>query len=111
MSDSSKTQKALTGPLKMWHGKLGSSEWALPAIESRCDQLARPEYADTKAHEYSEVPEVLSAKVDLLCSLLHKSKHTVVYSGAGISTSSGLHDYATKAEESLEGWERYKGVT
>jgi NAD-dependent SIR2 family protein deacetylase len=50
------------------------------------------------AHEYEEEPYVLRQKISLLCSLLTESRSCVVYSGAGISTSTGIPDYATKSE-------------
>jgi NAD-dependent SIR2 family protein deacetylase len=45
---------------------------------------------------------VLQAKVDALARLVEASQHCLVYSGAGISTSSGISDYATRAETSSE---------
>jgi NAD-dependent SIR2 family protein deacetylase len=39
---------------------------------------------------------VLLAKVKLLAAMLKRSKRPVVYAGAGLSTASGILDYATK---------------
>jgi NAD-dependent SIR2 family protein deacetylase len=80
------------------HGSLGSKSWEPPRIRVMCDLDARPGYDSMKAHEYEDVPDVLDAKIRLLASLLTKSKATVAYTGAGISTSSGIDDYATKVE-------------
>merc|ERR1711966_426895 len=60
---------------------------------------ARPGYDSLEAHEFRDEPEVLRAKVQLLASLLKKSKATCAYTGAGISTSSGIDDYATKVKD------------
>lgn len=49
-----------------------------------------------KAHEYADEPAVLRAKVKVLASLLKRSSHTLAYTGAGISTSAGIDDYATR---------------
>jgi hypothetical protein len=62
----------------------------------RMDVAARPGYNTCKAHEYEDEPGVLAAKVKLLASLIRRAKHAVVYTGAGLSTSSGIGDYATK---------------
>jgi NAD-dependent SIR2 family protein deacetylase len=40
---------------------------------------------------------VLQAKVKILASLINKALRTVAYTGAGISTASGIADYATKS--------------
>ena len=80
-----------------WHGHLGDASWAAPRIVARCDEEARPGYASEKAHEYTDEPDVLAAKVKVLASLLRRSKNSLVYCGAGISTASGIDDYATRA--------------
>ena len=46
------------------------------------------------ASELSDKPQVLADKMQFLARLLLCSKKTVVYSGAGISTSSGVHQTA-----------------
>eukprot|EP01120_Amphizonella_sp_Union-15-10_P010347 TRINITY_DN4126_c0_g1_i1.p1 TRINITY_DN4126_c0_g1~~TRINITY_DN4126_c0_g1_i1.p1 ORF type:complete len:520 (-),score=79.38 TRINITY_DN4126_c0_g1_i1:107-1666(-) len=43
--------------------------------------------------EFSEPDEVLINKVKLVASALLKSKHAVIYTGAGISTNAKLSDY------------------
>ena len=44
---------------------------------------------------------MLDAKVALLADLVRRSNATVAYTGAGISTASGIKDYASKAAGTL----------
>lgn len=78
-----------------WRG-LGMG-WSPPVLTGYCDQPARPDYADVLAHEFHDEPGTLVEKVKMLARLLKEAKHHVVYSGAGISTSSGISDYASRA--------------
>ncbi|CAN6448394.1 unnamed protein product [Victoria cruziana] len=43
--------------------------------------------------EIFDPPEVLQKKIEELAMLIHKSKHVVAFTGAGISTSSGIPDF------------------
>ena len=54
-----------------------------------------------KAHEYQDTPKTLKVKVKMLASLLMSSKQCVAYTGAGISTASGISDYATKNKNAM----------
>jgi hypothetical protein len=85
-----------TSPL-LWHGLLGNPSWALPNKVVDCDLDARPGYATVQAHEYEEDPLVLQEKVQFLAHLISQSRNCIVYTGAGISTASGINDYATKS--------------
>lgn len=80
-----------------WHGFLGSRSWAPPQKTQHCEEDARPGYQTVKAHEYEDSDEVLQEKVQLLAELMSKSENCLVYSGAGLSTASGIGDYATKS--------------
>lgn len=83
--------------VKQWHGFLGSDTWPAPIKTAHCDEDARPGYHTEKAHEYADTEEVLREKVLLLAEMIKRSENCVVYSGAGLSTSSGIGDYATKS--------------
>eukprot|EP01064_Diplonema_japonicum_P002860 TRINITY_DN1184_c2_g1_i1.p1 TRINITY_DN1184_c2_g1~~TRINITY_DN1184_c2_g1_i1.p1 ORF type:complete len:476 (+),score=61.81 TRINITY_DN1184_c2_g1_i1:59-1486(+) len=47
----------------------------------------------SRVAEHHEPPETLAAKLDSLSDMVQKSKYTVFYTGAGVSTSSGVGDY------------------
>lgn len=85
------------------HGRSGDPTWAAPVKVVHCDQDARPGYATRKAHEYNDTLVVLRAKVRLLAEMVRKSKHAAAYTGAGISTASGIGDYASKAKNTTCG--------
>lgn len=88
--------KRLDSDWEAMHGFLGSPEWEAPEVTKRCDEEARPGYNTKLAHEYNDIPEVLSMKVALLARLIRKSRNCIAYTGAGLSRSAGIRDYATK---------------
>lgn len=57
-------------------------------------------YSSCAAHEYEEDEDVFDKKMDLLCALINGSRNMIAYTGAGISTSSGIKDYASVSFES-----------
>ena len=81
------------------HGRMGNPSWLSPRLAAFCDEDARPGYDTHKAHEFLDDERVLREKVTLLAQLLRKSKNALAYTGAGISTASGIGDYATRADD------------
>lgn len=77
------------------------SGWTPAPRVVTCDVESRPGYKTKKAHEYMETPETLAAKVKELARLVNESKNCVLYTGAGLSTASGVADYASKAKNSV----------
>merc|ERR1719329_29731 len=64
--------------------------------------------------EHFDPPEVLAEKVAKLAALVQDSRHFVVFTGAGISTSAGIPDFRGpdgKWTRKAEGLEPLKGVT
>lgn len=83
------------------HGALAAEGWRAPKLVRFCDEAARPKLTDIKAHEFEDDEETLRAKIKVLATLVSKAKHFVVYTGAGLSTASGIADYASKAKDSV----------
>ncbi len=46
--------------------------------------------SDDDVTEIFDDEKLLESKMDLLINLIKKSKHCVIYTGAGISTSAGI---------------------
>lgn len=88
--------RRLVAPPLHAHGSKGDLNWPMPHLKKWCEASARPGYLTSKAHEYVEEEEVLHAKVRLLASMLKSSTSAVAYTGAGISVSAGIPDWATK---------------
>jgi NAD-dependent SIR2 family protein deacetylase len=80
------------------HGAIGAGRgWAAPLKVTHIDLDARPGYITRKAHEYLDDAPVLAEKVRLLAELIQRSERCLAYTGAGISTSTGISDYATRS--------------
>ena len=77
------------------------ASWPEPKMTIKSEKKARPGYADVKSHEFLDSPKVLEQKVEVLCRMILHARKACVYSGAGISTASGINDYASKAPNSL----------
>lgn len=87
----------------LWHGLLGvDKSWEVPKLAALSEAQARPQYVTYDASEYLDRPEVLRAKVAILSQMFRRSQRkTVLYTGAGLSTASGIGDYASKATGSV----------
>ena len=71
-------------------------------MAARTDKPNREDRGNTtNASEYVDDPDVLDKKMEKIAKLTRKSKYTVAYTGAGLSKTSGIPDYATKAENSI----------
>jgi len=80
--------------------KYSPSNWAPPKLIAKSEEQARPGYNSCSANEYYDEPEVLADKIAILADLVRRSSNMAIYSGAGISTASGIGDYASKAANS-----------
>lgn len=83
------------------HGTAGSDSWEPPKLVVKCNEVARPGYTNVEASEYVDTDATLSEKVAVMTEMIKQARETTVYSGAGISTSCGVADYATRAKDSL----------
>ena len=72
-----------------------------PACVAVTDKVARPHYNSVAACEYLDSAADLAHKAAAVASLLRERCHRVVYTGAGISTASGVPDYASRAGASV----------
>ena len=93
-----------------WHGSLAQPDWETPVLVAKSDAKARPGYIGGDASEYRDTPATLRKKVKVLATLLRASRATCVYTGAGISTASGIGDYASKADRSAAPHRRGKNT-
>merc|ERR1711871_737879 len=90
------------GAPEAMHGLRGDHErWDAPVLATFSKQLARPGYASKNASEYLDTEPTLKQKISLLAEMIRSAKHCVCYSGAGISTSAGVSDYATKERSNV----------
>lgn len=79
------------------HGGAGDASWAAPTLSAPSDELARPGRTEIRASEYADEPAVLGAKVRMLADMVRRATRVAVYTGAGISTSAGIRDFASRA--------------
>eukprot|EP00746_Dinoflagellata_sp_MGD_P163729 gnl/MRDRNA2_/MRDRNA2_91923_c0_seq1.p1 gnl/MRDRNA2_/MRDRNA2_91923_c0~~gnl/MRDRNA2_/MRDRNA2_91923_c0_seq1.p1 ORF type:complete len:374 (+),score=78.60 gnl/MRDRNA2_/MRDRNA2_91923_c0_seq1:110-1123(+) len=83
-----------------WHGHLQQDDWERPVLLAKSKDKARPGYMGGDASEFQDTPTTLRKKVKLLAQMIRRSRATCAYTGAGISTASGIGDYASKAKGS-----------
>lgn len=96
----------LQAPAAACHGQCYGFEaerdmWEPPRLAVRSDASARSGFDTMSASEYLDSPATLRAKVQALAMLLRRSSNCVVYSGAGLSTSAGIGDYASQSSQTL----------
>ena len=58
--------------------------------------------SEEEKKEYFDSPEVLDQKCEMLAKMIRKSKNFVAFTGAGISTASGIPDYRSGADTVLQ---------
>lgn len=98
-----KIQMGAQDQQNQWHGLLANgASWPPPRVAAQSGEAARPGYNAGNATEYLDRKEVLRAKAKLLADMWKRSgQGTVLYTGAGLSTASGIGDYASKASKSV----------
>lgn len=81
------------------NGKSAEKSWDQPKVSVKSSQLARTDknvsYSKTQT-EFRDSKDVLDAKLKFVANKMKKAKKVVIYSGAGISTASGIADVASK---------------
>ena len=65
-----------------------------------CNMILTHSRTPTVTIHHWQDPETLRAKIKVLARLLRDAEHPIAYTGAGISTSSGINDYASKSKAS-----------
>jgi len=79
------------------HGVMAQEDWLPPLEVVTCEEENRPGYDGAMpSHEYRDDPRTLKKKVALLAQLICASKNCMAYTGAGISTTAGIDDYASR---------------
>jgi len=87
-----------------WHGSIGAEMgFPQPILLADSNDIARPGYGRKQlSREYGEVSrDVLRAKIKILAEMIRRSKSFTAYTGAGLSTNSGIPDYATKSSSTV----------
>ncbi|KAH3761850.1 NAD-dependent protein deacetylase sirtuin-7 [Pelomyxa schiedti] len=89
-------------PWKSMHGTRGDKSWPGPKCVAYDSRTNRPDQSSgIPSHEFVDDDAVLAQKVAIVVDLLRQSKYCVAYTGAGISKSCGIPDYASKAKNSV----------
>ena len=82
---------------------VAEGSFELPTVATVCGEKSRPGYNSLDASEFLDDPVTLELKVRVLAELIRACRARravrggglVIYSGAGMSTSAGVADYAT----------------
>jgi mono-ADP-ribosyltransferase sirtuin 6 len=75
--------------------------WPEPRCVLESNKTARPGYNSATQSEFLDAPEVLDAKLDHLVAMIRACENVCAYTGAGISTSAGIGDYASHTKSKL----------
>merc|ERR1719240_140061 len=79
----------------------GPRAWPAPRCVLESNKTARPGYESATQSEFLDAPEVLDAKLDHLVAMIRACENVCAYTGAGISTSAGIGDYASHTKSKL----------
>ena len=85
------------GNINFYHGRMKHFlPSSVPHTTWRCSQVPRRKTTPAwlTATEFSDQKEILHEKVSLLAKLMKNSRRTVLFTGAGISTSAGVRQSA-----------------
>ncbi len=91
----------------LWHGQMATTNAELTppkaaAVTDKLNRSGKEASMPVNGSEYVDTPETLDKKLAYVAQLLRKAQgDTVVYSGAGLSTASGIKDYASVAGDSI----------
>lgn len=64
--------------------------------------MAHTARSEEDKKEYFDSPEELEKKVDQLAALVKKSRHFIAFTGAGVSTSTGIPDFRSGMDTKIE---------
>lgn len=96
----SKTQSNIDW--KQWHGCLGDKNWPIPKCVTNSHIINRKDQGSKiTSSEYLDEVDVLDKKMEIVAKMMKKSNFCVAYTGAGLSRSAGIGDYASKAKDSI----------
>ena len=68
-----------------------------PKLMVKSNRIARPGYATVSSSEYLDNENTLMKKVRIVADLMRAAQRPCLYTGAGMSTASGIGDYASEA--------------
>jgi NAD-dependent SIR2 family protein deacetylase len=88
-------------PGKLAAGNTLPTVWPAPRCVLESSKTARPGYDSATQSEFLDAPEVLDAKLDHLARMIRACESVCAYTGAGISTSAGIGDYASHKKSKL----------
>ena len=90
----------MEGSIKVCHGVMGDENWPRPYCVAKSNLPNRKDQNNmTSSSEYLDEPEVLEKKMEIIANLIKNSKCVTAYTGAGLSRSAGIDDYASKGKK------------